>query len=132
MSGVATAPAMAAPTSTGRPRVLVLSREYPNRVAELNGMWVERLVRASARFCEPRVIAPVPYMPPLPGAGYYQQFRAIDQRENVNGIEVLRPRFVIAPGSYFRGTEAASYYARMRGRVDRLRSDFPFELIHAH
>jgi glycosyltransferase involved in cell wall biosynthesis len=118
--------------STGQPRALVLSREYPNDIAEFVGMWVERLVRSSATLCQPRVIAPVPYAPPLPVSDYYRQFRRIDSRETRNGVEVVRPRFLIGPGQALRGAEAASYYASARRVADRLHEEVGFDLIHAH
>lgn len=41
-----------------RPRVLVLSRNYPNDIQKLLGMWVRQIVAASAGICDPKVIAP--------------------------------------------------------------------------
>jgi hypothetical protein len=41
-----------------RPRVLVLSRNYPNDVQKLLGMWVRQIMAASAEICDPKVIAP--------------------------------------------------------------------------
>ena len=41
-----------------RPQVLVLSRNYPNDVQKLLGMWVRQIVAASAEICDPKVIAP--------------------------------------------------------------------------
>ena len=115
-----------------KPRVLVLSREYPNSIADLVGIWAERLVRSSARLCEPRVIAPVPYAPPLPGPEYYRQFRRIPTRESRGGVDILHPRFLIGPGTALRGLEAASYYAGIRGCADRLWEESGFDVIHAH
>jgi hypothetical protein len=47
-------------------RVLVISRNYPNNVIDVMGLWVRGPVIESARFCSVKVIAPVPYCPPLP------------------------------------------------------------------
>jgi glycosyltransferase involved in cell wall biosynthesis len=120
------------PAGAGRPRVLVLSREYPNRVSELSGVWVERLVRSSTRLCEPRVIAPVPYAPRVPRSEYYAQFRRIERHEETGGVDVFHPRFVIGPGARLRSTEASAYYAGVRRTADRLRDESRFDLIHAH
>jgi glycosyltransferase involved in cell wall biosynthesis len=114
------------------PRVLVLSREYPNRVAPLVGLWVHRLVRASTALCEPRVIAPVPFAPPMLRSDYYRQFRRIPAREQVDGVPVSHPRFVLAPGGRLRATEAGTYYAGVIRTADRLHERSPFDLIHAH
>lgn len=121
-------------TQNQRPlRVLVLSRNYPNSVFPLLGLWVENQVRHATAFCEPKVIAPVPYCPPLPGLGeYYKRYRRIEPRRWVSGIEVFHPRFVVPPGHRLHSLESFSYYLAVVSLTDRLRRDFPFDLIHAH
>jgi len=115
-----------------RPRVLVLSRNYPNNLMELLGVWAERLVRHTAAFCEPVVVAPVPYVPPIPGLpSYYAQYRKIERRARRDGIDVHHPRFLAGPGYSLYDLEPAAYYAGVRGLVDRLHRRDPFELIHA-
>ena len=59
---------LAGPASSHpRLRVLFLSKSFPNKVFDVLGLWVENLVRHSVSFCEPKVISPVQYCPPLPG-----------------------------------------------------------------
>lgn len=113
-------------------RVLVLSRNYPNEVIPQLGLWVEGLVRHLGRVCETRVIAPVPYCPPLPGFSAYTRFRRIPSADQVNGIEVMHPRFLTGPGYSLHSLEASTYYWGIRHRVEQLRRKFPFDLIHAH
>ncbi|HEY1754525.1 MAG TPA: glycosyltransferase [Bryobacteraceae bacterium] len=114
-------------------KVLVLSRSYPNSVTELLGLWAEQLVRDSTRFCEPKVVSPVPYCPPLPGPlRAYTRFRRIESRCRHNGIEVFHPRFLAGPGYSLYNFEAALYAAGIRKCVADLRRNFDFDLIHAH
>ncbi len=114
-------------------KVLVLSRNYPNNVLELLGLWVERLVRHSTLYCAPKVVAPVPYCPPLAGvSSYYAQFRRILSRRWSDGIEVFHPRFLVGPGYWLHSFEWMTYYLAVRRLVDRLRREFPFQIIHAH
>jgi glycosyltransferase involved in cell wall biosynthesis len=116
-----------------RPKVLVLSKSYPNNVFEVLGLWVENLVRHSAKFCEPRVIAPVQYCPPIPGLpGYYKRFRTIPRHCFASGIEVFHPRMLVGPGYSLHSIESRIYYWAARRVAQRLRRDFPFDLIHAH
>src|SRR5690348_11535672 len=97
------------------PRVLTLSRNYPNSVQKLLGLWVRQLVVASREICEPRVIAPVPWCPPVPGLpDDFARYRRIARREWDETIEVLRPRFLVGPSSVLAPTEAATYYAGIR------------------
>ncbi len=118
----------------GRPlKVLVMSRNYPNNVMEILGLWVERLVRQSASFCEPKVIAPVPYIPPFPWLGeYYSRFRRIDAHRWADSVEISHPRFFVGPGYSLHSVEWVTYYLGVRRCVDQLHRRFPFDLIHAH
>jgi len=82
-----------------RPRVLVLSRNYPNDVQKLLGMWERQIVAASAEICDPKVVAPVPWCPPLPGIPEnYVRFRRIARHQWDDGVEVFRPRFLVGLG----------------------------------
>jgi glycosyltransferase involved in cell wall biosynthesis len=123
-----------APTSgiTNRPKVLVLSKNYPNNVFEVLGLWVENLVRHSAKFCEPKVIAPVQYCPPIPGLpDYYKRFRSIPRHCFTNGIEVFHPRMLVGPGYSLHSVESRIYHWAACRVAKRLRRDFPFDVIHA-
>jgi teichuronic acid biosynthesis glycosyltransferase TuaC len=114
-------------------RVLVLSRNYPNNVMDLLGLWVQGLVRQSATFCELKVISPVPYCPPLPGLPEnYARFRRVERRRWDGNVESLHPRFVLGPGYSTHTVEWVLYLAAVRPVVQALRADFPFDLIHAH
>jgi glycosyltransferase involved in cell wall biosynthesis len=119
--------------TTRNPRVLVLSKNYPNNVFDVLGLWVENLVRHSASFCEPKVISPVQYCPPLPGLPvYYTRLRSIPEHCSENGIEIFHPRYLVGPGFSLRSIEWATYYLAVRRRAYQLHRDFPFDLIHAH
>src|SRR6185369_16744233 len=54
-----------APRRTGRIRVLHIARNFPNAALPRLGLLTERLVRSTLGACEPTVIAPVPYWPPI-------------------------------------------------------------------
>lgn len=116
----------------GRLRVLVLSRAYPNNVLTYLGLWVQRLVRQLALGCDVKVIAPVPYAPPVPGPREYTRFRDIVHRADDGPIETWHPRFLVGPGRSLYASEAAMYYLAARPVADRLRRAFPFDVIHAH
>ena len=114
------------------PKVLILSRNYPNHVMPHLGLWVEGLARQIGKLWEARVVAPVPYCPPFPGGGSYTRYRRILRHERVNNIEVWRPPFLTGPGYSLHSVEAFSYYWSIRHQVARIHREFPFELIHAH
>ena len=118
-----------------RLRVLVVSRSYPSDVLPTLGLWVERPTRLLAERCDVRVVAPVPWSPPFPDLGPFRQyvrFRRIPGREVRAGVEVERPRFLAGPGRSLYAFEARAQELASRRRVGRLRSTFPFDLVHAH
>jgi glycosyltransferase involved in cell wall biosynthesis len=100
---------------------------------ELLGLWVQGLVRESARFCQVKVISPVPYCPPLPRMPEnYSRFRRVARHRWDEGVEVFHPRFLVGPGNSTHRMEWCLYGAAIRKSVARLRRDFQFNLIHAH
>jgi glycosyltransferase involved in cell wall biosynthesis len=119
-------------SSNTSPKVLVLSRNYPNNVTPVLGLWVEGLVRCLSKLCEIKVIAPVPYCPPLPGFPEFTKFRSVERNCNGEGFEVSHPRFLTGPGYSTYNFEAKAYYWSIRRQIDCLRRDFPFDLIHAN
>lgn len=122
-------------TRDDRLRVLVLSRSYPSDVLPHLGLWVERPTQLLDSCCDVRVVAATPWCPPLPDVGplrQYVRFRRIPRRETRAGIAVERPRFLTGPGTTLYAFDAASQALALRRMVDRIRSEFPFDLIHAH
>src|SRR5947209_4282596 len=116
-------------------RVLVLSRNYPNPVMPLLGLWVERPTVAVNRDVRTVVVSPVPWCPPLPSIGPVSEltrFRQVPTSDARSGIKVRHPRFAVGLGSRFHNLEARAYMLGVRGTVRDLYRDFPFDLIHAH
>jgi glycosyltransferase involved in cell wall biosynthesis len=116
-------------------RVLVLSRSYPSDVLSTLGLWVEHPTRLLAERCDIRVLASSPWCPPLPAIGplrQYQRFRRIPRRETRAGIPIERPRFLTGPGRSTYAFDALTQDIGSRRAVRRVRSEFPFDLVHAH
>ena len=116
-----------------KPRVLVLSRSYPNNVMELLGLWVQAQVRHLARTHEIKVVSPVPYCPPLPGLPEnYARFRRVLKSRLDGTIEVFHPRMLVGPGYSTHSIEWRLYLASVSPLVKRIQQRFPVDLIHAH
>jgi glycosyltransferase involved in cell wall biosynthesis len=113
-------------------KVLVLSRNYPNRILPTMGLWVQRLVQHARAYAEQRVVSPTPYCPPLITKEEYARFRRIPRLAHDAGIEILHPRFLLGPGRALYNLEAFSYYLAVRRTVEQLHARFNFNLIHAH
>jgi teichuronic acid biosynthesis glycosyltransferase TuaC len=121
--------------STKAPRVLVLSRSYPNALFPTLGLWVEHPTVGLARRCDVRVVSPVPWCPPLPEAGplaQYARFRRVPTHERRRGVEVARPRFLAGPGSSTYMIDARSMERGVLSTAMRLHRESPFDVIHAH
>src|SRR5262245_22702913 len=89
-----------------KPRVLVLSRNYPNNAFPTIGVWTERLVDASTAVARPTVMAPVPYAPPLVGTAFMRRFRAVDRTRTAGDVTVHHPRIPAGPGQLLHALDA--------------------------
>jgi glycosyltransferase involved in cell wall biosynthesis len=83
-----------------------------------------------ARICSVTVVSPVPYCPPLPGFPAYTRFRGVKSVEDLNGIRVYHPRFMVGPGYTLHNLEASAYYWGVRRLVDELWEKDGFDIIH--
>lgn len=120
-------------SASSRIRVLVLSRNYPNNVMDVLGLWVRGQVRAAAKFCDLKVVSPVPYCPPLPRlAESFTRFRRVERRRCDRGIESFHPRFLSGHGLATHRIEWLLYDVAIRKTVNAIHRQFPFDLIHAH
>jgi glycosyltransferase involved in cell wall biosynthesis len=112
-------------------KVLVFTSLFPNNVWPNQAIFVRERVLHLARIpgVELRVVAPVPYYPPLPG--WRSAFRHVAPREERSGIEIHHPRYAMLPkvGSRWHG---AFLHRALRTHMQRLRREFPFDVIDAH
>jgi teichuronic acid biosynthesis glycosyltransferase TuaC len=115
------------------PNLLVLSRNFPNPILPFLGLWVEGLVRHTQKYCDLRVVSPVPYSPPLSKwLGHYGQYRSVPQWQTRHGIDVFHPRFLLGPGYSLHRFESQTYYRGVAQQIESLWRQTPFDLIHAH
>lgn len=119
-------------TSGDRPRVLVLSRNYPNAVLPARGLWAERLTRAAAASADVTVIAPLPYVPLTLSLSSMARQRSVAARRVANGVEVWHPRTLASMAHVLYAADARLEYPVLRGLVERLHAERPFDVIHAH
>lgn len=80
-----------------RLRVLVSSGIFPNRVLVNRGIYNLKAATALARYCDVRVVAPVPYVPSFLRARGYQWYREVPRRDDVGGFAVEYPRYLVTP-----------------------------------
>jgi teichuronic acid biosynthesis glycosyltransferase TuaC len=78
-------------------QVLTVSTYFPNAADPQRAVFVKNLVRAMQQRCHVEVISPVPYAPPFDLKPKWRDLRTIPALENIDGINVVHPRFVVLP-----------------------------------
>jgi len=112
--------------------VLVFTSLFPNNVWPHHGVFIkERMTRVAAfpgmTF---RVVAPVPYFPPL-RLGSRWRFSQVRRRETIEGLDVVHPRYFMIP------KVATRWHGSMMLRsllpvVREIGRGFHFDVIDAH
>lgn len=113
-------------------KALVFSSLYPNAAMPQLGLFVRRRAEAVARAgVTVRVVAPVPYFPPVVPSPRWRAYARVPAEERVGKLPVTHPRYlhVPGPGMY---VQAWSMSHAVLPHVKALRREFDFDLIDAH
>ncbi|MDB4470832.1 glycosyltransferase family 4 protein [Deltaproteobacteria bacterium] len=114
-------------------KILVFTNLYPNIHNPNLGVFIRNRTVALSQFpdVEIKVVAPVPWFPPIRISEKWYQFSQIPEKEVIDGIEVYHPRYLVTPkiGMSFYG-----YWMLLgvRQLIRRIHKEFPFDLIDAH
>ena len=113
-------------------KVLVFTSLYPNNIWPNNNVFVKERMSTVSRMdgIELKVIAPVPYYPPIQ-SGWRQNFSKVKRQEVLAGVEVYHPRYFITPkiGMVLYGL---LMFLSVLPVVKKIRKEFDFDLIDAH
>ena len=113
-------------------KVLVFTSLYPNNIWPNHGVFVkERMTHfAQLNGREVKVIAPVPYYPPI-SFGSRQSYSRVLRREMRDGLEVHHPRYFMTPkiGMTLYGF---LMFLSVLPNMRRVRKAYNFDLIDAH
>lgn len=113
-------------------KVLVFTSLYPNNVWPNHGVFVKERMTQFARYdgSDIKVIAPVPYFPPI-NINWRWQFSRVARQETRDGVEVYHPRYFLTPkvGMALYGWLV---FFSVLPLVQRIRKTFAFDLIDAH
>lgn len=114
--------------------VLTLSHLYPREDDPVYGRFVEQQTLELAKLDEVRVVAPVPWVPPLGArvSAKWASHAAVDSAEARSGLRVLRPRYVALPKALLLATSGRRLWNATRETLDAEWARRPFDLIHAH
>jgi glycosyltransferase involved in cell wall biosynthesis len=113
-------------------RILVFTNLYPNNVMPNHGVFVKERMTRFARLAgnQVKVVAPVPYFPPLK-INWRWKYSQVARQETIAGLEVYHPRFFMLPkiGMSLYGI---LMFLSALPVVIKLKRDFDFEVIDAH
>ncbi len=114
-------------------KVLVFTNLYPNALNPDFGVFIRNRVVAlkGQEGVEIRVVAPVPYFPPINISEKWFNYSQVPKIEIIDGIEVHHPRYFVSPkvGMSFYGLWM---FLGVLPAIKRLKRGFPFDLIDAH
>ena len=106
-------------------KVLLFTNLYPSAQAPTRGMYHVSVFGAVARHCEVRLISPLPW--------WTRVRRPLEwlsvPRESATGIDASFPTYWSVPGRH--ALHAEGMYRSLRGYMERVRREFPFDVILA-
>ena len=113
-------------------KVLVFTTLFPNNIWSDHGIFVKERMTRFARLagCQVKVVAPVPYFPPLK-IGHRWRFSQVHKHEVVDGIDVFHPRYFMIPkiGMVFHGL---FMFLSIFLYVKKVQRTYDFDVIDAH
>ncbi len=114
-------------------KVLTFSSLFPNSIQPNNAIFVKNRMSAVCRHCpvELKVVAPVPYFPPLKRFRKWYTFSQIPGYEIQDEVEVFHPRYLVTPkiGMTLYGLSMFLCSLALMRRIFR---SWPFDVIDAH
>lgn len=108
-----------------------LSYLFPNKFYPSYGIFVLNRLKHVNRYCEIKVIAPVPYFPFMEILSRYHNYSKVPRFELLEGLDVFHPKFLIVP-KYCKWLDAITYFLSTLPRVLKLRKTFDFDLVDVH
>lgn len=116
-------------------RALTFTTLFPNSVHPAHGVFVRQRLQhlVATHEVAVRVIAPVPWYPPLaPGPAGYVSYRAVPDIENIGPFVVSHPRYPVLPKIGMTVAPALLALALLPAIKRTIAAEGPFDLIDAH
>ena len=112
-------------------KILTIATLFPNNVQPVHGLFVKERIKALAKLCQLKIMAPVPFFPPLKLFHKYYLYSQVKKRENIEGLDVLHPRFFTIP-RLVPFLDGFFFFLSLLPRIIRIRKNFPFDAIDVH
>ncbi|MCP4672188.1 MAG: glycosyltransferase family 4 protein [Desulfobacula sp.] len=114
-------------------KIIVFTSLFPNHENLDFGIFIKNRLFSFAQLegCEIRVVAPVPYSPPLRFLGKWYSYSKIAKKEIIEGMTVYHPRFPLIPKVSMQLHGFSMFFSTIR-LIRKIQKEFPFDLIDAH
>ncbi len=112
-------------------KVLVISSEFPNQVQRTKAIFIGQQIAKLAALCDLKVIAPVPWSPPVKTVKKWHIFSQVPATEVNDGIDVFHPRYLVIP-KVGRCLYGVFYFLGIYKTAKNLLRDFSFDIILAY
>ncbi len=114
-------------------KILVISHLFPNQVNPTLGLFVQQQIKALAKHCDLRVIAPLPWVPAILRFNKkWQTYNQTPDFEIIDGIKIYRPRYLHLPGSFLLEFYHLFYATLITRLIAKIWQEFNFDIIHTH
>jgi glycosyltransferase involved in cell wall biosynthesis len=113
-------------------KVLVFTSLFPNNMLKRHGVFIKERVTHFAKRdgCEVKVVAPVPFFPPL-RINYRWKYSQVLEFEPLNGLEIYHPRYFMIP-KIAMALQGWMMFLGVLRKVREIQDSFDFDLIDAH
>ncbi len=112
-------------------KVLVFTTLFPNKEMPNHAAFIRERVRHMAKLCDITVVAPVPYFPRLKLNSKWYRFSQIPLEEEIDGVKVYHPRYLVIPG-FFRCLYGYFIYLGTHQLVKRLYKKNKYDILEGH
>ena len=113
-------------------KILLFSFLYPNDIEPYRGIFVAERARFLKKFCDIKVVAPVPFFPNISFFKRWNKYANISKFEINDDIEVYHPRFLLFPKNILRNKIGIFLYFTTINCIKNIYTKWQFDLIHAH
>jgi len=118
-------------TYKNRMRILAISYLFPNSIYPNSGIFVLNRLKAVSKYCDVKVINPIPWFPFNSLLKRYKNYHLIPEKEVIEGIEVFHPRFFSIP-RYLKIVDSFTFFLALFLPALKIKKIFPYDLIDVH
>lgn len=112
-------------------KILILSRQFPNNIEPIRGIFLKEEVLVLGQQCSIKVIAPVSWHPLMVFTRQGRRLLKISSKEIVSGIEVFHPRCIAVP-LISRPINWLFYFLRVLFLLRNLKKIFNPQIFYIH